>query len=136
MLTDTCQLLRQSGFSEDSVATFKKLVEHHNKKGNGVDRTKFPAPQAGYYEFRDLGDFANRLQTLLYLTPRDYSLGQENTFTCFDAACLLLRGAGCESPDFEKDLNSKGIVSAIGLPAFLERRPQDVSFRLSLGTVP
>lgn len=68
VLADTCQLLRQNGFSEDSVATFKKLVEHHNQNGNRVDRTKFPAPQAGYYEFRDLADFTNRLQTLLYLT--------------------------------------------------------------------
>jgi hypothetical protein len=111
VLADTCQLLRQNGFSEDSVATFKKLVEHHNQKGNPVDRTKFPAPQAGYYEFRDLGDFTNRLQTLFYLTPSDHSPDRENTFTCFDAACLLLRGAGCEAPNFEKDFKSKGIVS-------------------------
>jgi hypothetical protein len=118
VLADTCQLLRQSGVSEDSVATFKKLVEHHNRNGNRVDRTKFPAPQAGYYEFRDLGDFTNRLQTLLYLIPTDHSLDQnmftwldQNTFTCFDVACLLLRGAGCEAPNFEKDFKSKGIVS-------------------------
>ncbi len=109
VLGDTCQLLKQTGFSEDSVATFKKLVEHHNKKGIRVDRTKFPAPQQGYYEFRDLGDLTNRLRTLLHWTPSDGSLGQ-NTFTCFDAACLLLRGAGCESPDFEKNLESNGIV--------------------------
>ena len=110
VLADTCQLLRQNGFSEDSVATFKKLVEHHNQNGNRVDRTKFPAPQAGYYEFRDLADFTNRLQTLLYLTPSENSPDQ-NTFMCFDVACLLLRGAGCEAPDFEKDFQSKGIVS-------------------------
>jgi hypothetical protein len=118
VLADTCQLLRQSGFSEDSVATFKKLVEHHNQNGNRVDRTKFPAPQTGYYEFRDLADFTNRLQTPFFLTPTDHSLDQnmftwldQNTFTCFDVACLLLRGAGCEAPNFEKDFKSKGIVS-------------------------
>src|SRR5690242_4279074 len=66
VLADTCQLLQQSGFSEDSVATFKKLVEHHNRKGIRVDRTKFPPAHDGYYEFRDLGDLTNRLQTLLH----------------------------------------------------------------------
>ena len=109
VLADTCQLLKQSGFSEDSVVTFRKLVEHHNKNGNRVDRTKFPAPREGYYEFRDLGDLTNRLRTLLHWTPSERSLDQL-TFTCFDAVCLLLSGAGCECPDFEKDLQSKGVV--------------------------
>ena len=115
VLMDTCQLLKQSGFSEDSVATFQKLVEHHNRRGNRVDRTKFPPPHEGYYEFRDLGDLTNRLQTLLHWTPSERSLDQR-TFTCFDAACLLLRGAGCRSPDFEKDLQSKGVVLSTNGP--------------------
>ncbi len=29
VLADTCQLLKQKGFLEESVASFKKLVEHH-----------------------------------------------------------------------------------------------------------
>ena len=33
VLADTCQLLKETGFSEESVATFKKLVEQHNKWG-------------------------------------------------------------------------------------------------------
>lgn len=108
VLTDTCQLMMQTGFSDDSVATFRKLVEHHNKKGNRVDKTKFPAPVRGYYEFRDLADFTSRLRTVLHWTPTDHSPDQD-TFTCFDAACLLLYGAGCETPGFEKDLYSKGV---------------------------
>src|SRR5207244_10549278 len=52
ILEDTCQLLKETGFSEGSVITFKKLVEYHNKNGNRVDRTKFPAARKGYYQFR------------------------------------------------------------------------------------
>ncbi len=118
VLTDTCQLLSESGFSAGSVATFRKLVEHHNRKGNRVDRTRFPTPREGYYEFRELSDLTNRLQTLLHWTPSERSLDQR-TFTCFDVACLLLRGAGCGCPDFENDLQSKGVVlSTNGLRTF------------------
>ena len=115
VLEDTCQLLRQSGFSQDSVATFKHLVVHHNRNGNRVDRAKFPALHEGYYEFRDLGDLTNRLETLLHWTPSERSLDQR-TFTCFDVACLLLRGAGCGCPDIEKDLQSKGVLLSTNGP--------------------
>ncbi|MGA2786691.1 MAG: hypothetical protein ABSF60_04115 [Verrucomicrobiota bacterium] len=108
-LADTCQLLKQAGVSEESVSTFKKLVEHHNRHGNRVDKTNFPVAKGGFYEFRDLADFTNRLRAAFYLTPTDHSPDQD-TFTCFDAACLLLYGAGCRAPDFEKNLNSKDIV--------------------------
>jgi hypothetical protein len=108
-LADTCQLLRQAGMSQDSVSEFSRLVVHHNLKGNRVDRSRFPAAKGGFYEFRDLADFTNRLRTVLHWTPSDHSLAQY-TFTCFDAACLLLRGAGCGAPEFEKDLGSKGIL--------------------------
>ena len=108
-LADTCQLLRQAGVSGDCVATFRKLVQHHNLKGNRVDRSRFPEAKGGFYEFAGLADFTNRLRTVLHWTPSDHSLAQY-TLTCFDAACLLLHGAGCGAPEFEKDLGSKGIV--------------------------
>lgn len=109
VLADTCQLLKETGFSEESVATFKKLVEQHNKWGTRVNRKRFPAPHEGYYEFRDLSDLTNRLQTLLHWTPL-WPVLDQRSFTCFDAACMLLRGAGCESPDFEKDLKARCVV--------------------------
>jgi hypothetical protein len=115
VLSDTCQLLRETGFSEDSVASFKKLVQQHNLRVRRVDRTKFPAPHEGYYEFRDLGDLTNRLPALLHWTPIWPFLDQRS-FTCFDAACMLLRGAGCGSPDFEKDLPSRGILLSTNGP--------------------
>ena len=108
-LADTCQLLRQAGISQDSVSTFSNLVEHHNRVGNRVDTTSFPAATNGFYEFHDLADFTNRLRTVLYLTPpNDHSAW--HTFSCFDAACLLLYGAGCGAPAFEKHLDSRSIV--------------------------
>src|SRR5512138_855281 len=55
-LAETCQLLNESGCSADSVASFKKLVEHHNRKGNRVDKSRFPAPRSGFYEFHDVAD--------------------------------------------------------------------------------
>jgi hypothetical protein len=114
-LADTCRLLKQRGFSEGSVASFEKLVEHHNRNGNRVDKTRFPTPRDGSYEFNDLGDFTNRTRTPFAFTPSDHSPAQD-TFTCFDAACLLLHGAGCGAPDFEKDLTSRGLVFSKGGP--------------------
>ncbi len=108
-LADACQLLKERGFSDDSVASFKKIVEHHNRNGNRVDKTRFPAPRNGFYEFNDFGDFTNRTRTPFGLTPTDHSSAQD-TLTCWDAACLLLHGAGCGAPDFEKDLLSRGVV--------------------------
>jgi len=108
-LADTCQLLEQCRISSSSVASFRKLVEHHNLVGNRVDTTRFPAAKNGFYEFHDLADFTNRLRTVLYLTPpNDHSAW--HTFTCFDAACLLLYGAGYGAPDFEKHLDTRSIV--------------------------
>jgi hypothetical protein len=115
VLSDTCQLLSESGFSEDSVATFKKLVQRHNLMVRRVDTTKFPAPHEGYYEFRDLGDLTSRLPALLHWTPT-WPLLDQRSFTCFDAACLLLRGAGCGSPAFEKDLPSRGVLLSTNGP--------------------
>jgi hypothetical protein len=109
VLADTCQVLRQAGVSEDGVSTFERLVKHHNLNGNRVDRSRFPEPKGGFYEFADLPDFTNRLSTVLHWTPSDHSLAQD-TFTCFDAACVLLHCAGCEAPDFQKNLGSKGIL--------------------------
>lgn len=117
-LADTCQLLKQRGFSDDSVASFQKLVEHHNRHGNRVDRTRFPPPRDGFYDFNELGDFTNGLRTPFSLTPTDHSLAQD-TLLCYDVACLLLHGAGYGAPDFEKDLMSRGIVfSEAGPTAF------------------
>lgn len=110
VLDDTCQLLKENGFSEDSVAKFKKLVEDHNRPGNRVDRTLFPPLQGGYYGFDNFGEFTNRMPRRFSETPGDNSLSQ-NTLMCFDVACLLLHGAGCEAPRLEDDFASKDFVS-------------------------
>jgi hypothetical protein len=125
VLEDTCQLLRQSGCSEESAIAFKGLVEHHNKAGNRVDRTKFPDAASGYYQFQSLADLTNRLPGIFADVPANSSLDQ-NTLMCFDVACLLLRGAGCEASRFDQDFESKGIVlvgadgstKAVGYDAF------------------
>jgi hypothetical protein len=109
VLEDTCQLLKEHGFSEDAARTFSKLVEHHNRNGNRVDRTHFPACQSGYYQFLSLADLTNRLSCCFYETPADRSLDQ-NTLMCFDVACLLLRGAGSGASLFDQGFESKGIV--------------------------
>src|ERR1035441_9954479 len=70
VLEDTAQLLRQAGVSGDCASTFEKLVQHHNLNGNRVDRSKFPKAKGGFYEFRDLADFTNRLRAVFHWTPR------------------------------------------------------------------
>lgn len=110
ILEDTCQLLKEDGFSEDSVAKFKKLVEDHNRPGNRVDRAKFPPLQYGYYHFQDFPDFTNRMARAFYETPGS-DLITESTLMCFDVAGLLLRGSGCEAPYLENDFVSKKFIS-------------------------
>ncbi len=110
VLDDTCQLLQQNGFSEDSVTAFKKLVEDHNRPGNRVDRSKFPACQSGYYYFDSFDDFTNRTVCGFSETPGSDSYPQ-TTLMCFDVACLLLHGAGCDAPRLEDDFDSKKFVA-------------------------
>jgi hypothetical protein len=110
VLDDACQLLRENGFPEDSVVTFKKLVEDHNRPGNRVDRTLFPPLRDGYYEFGSFADFTNRMSRGFSETPGDNSLTQ-NTLMCFDVVCLLLKGAGCDAPRLQDHFASKGFVS-------------------------
>jgi hypothetical protein len=105
VLEDTCRLLRRDGFAEATVTTFRKLVESHTNLGNPVDRTKFPSPQDGYYQFLSINDFTNRLRCRLCDTP-----GKNSTLMCFDVACLLLKGAGYEAKRLEQGFDSKGIV--------------------------
>jgi hypothetical protein len=109
VLDDTCQLLRRTGFSKESITTFKKLVQQHNKNGNRVDKTKFPDKEMGYYRFKGIRDFTDRVTGILADTPANGSL-DENTLMCFDVASLLLSGAGCEAPRLEENFASKAVV--------------------------
>jgi len=104
-LEDTCRLLERHGISKEAVAAFKRVVEFHNKEGNPVDRSRFPIKRGGYYRFSSVEDFTRRLARPLYATP-----GPALTLTCFDVACLLLRGAGRKAGSLEKGFESKGIV--------------------------
>ncbi len=110
VLDDTCRLLKENGFSEDSIMKFKKLVENHNGPGNRVDRTLFPPWEKGYYAFSNFADFTHRVSRGFYETPGDNSLTQ-NSLMCFDIACLLLAGAGCEAPRLEDDFAAKQFVT-------------------------
>lgn len=110
VLEDTCQVLRQSGFSAESVTALEKLVEDHNRLGNRVDRGKFPACQNGYYYFDSFSDFTNRTVCGFSETPGNDSYPQ-TTLMCFDIACLLLHGVGCDAPRLENDFNSKEFVT-------------------------
>ena len=120
-LADTCRLLQQCGISSNGVAAFRQAVERHNRHGLRVDLSKFPAPESGFFVFRDLADFTTRLRTVLHWTPSDHSLGAQDTFTCFDAACVLLHGAGCGAPDFEKRLAQEGLVLSQADPQTLHK---------------
>jgi hypothetical protein len=110
VLEDTTGLLNRSGFLQDTTATFKKLVEDHNRPGNRVDRSKFPALEGGYYQFDGFADFTNRMAHHLCDTPGNNSMAQ-NSLMCFDVACLLLKGAGCSAPLWEEDFYHKGFVT-------------------------
>ena len=110
VLDDTCQLLEKNGFSQDSVAAFKRLVEEHNRPGNRVDLGKFPACENGYYYFDSFDDFTNRTVGGFSETPGSNSYPQ-TTLMCFDVACLLLRGAGHDAPLLENDFSAKGFVT-------------------------
>lgn len=132
ILEDTCQLLKENGFSEDSVAKFKKLVEDHNRPGNRVDLTKFPPLQDGFYHFQDFADFTNRMACTFFETPGS-NLLSENTLMCFDVACLLLKGSGCEAVNLEDNFASKKFMSfqrdGSVVPATLEK------FRTGIGVL-
>jgi hypothetical protein len=110
VLDDTCQLLGENGFSGDSVARFRRLVEEHDRPGNRVDRSRFPTSHHGYYAFGGFADFTNRMSCGFSEAPGDNSISQ-NTLMCFDVVCLLLKGAGCDAPRLEDDFGSKGFVS-------------------------
>jgi hypothetical protein len=102
-------VLEAAGFSEDTVSTFKKLVTYHNQIGNRVDRTKFPQPRGGFYEFQNLSDLTNRLQHPFSRTP-SHNSQDHYTLMCFDVASFLLRGAGYGTPRLEQEFRSSGIV--------------------------
>jgi hypothetical protein len=123
VLQDTCQLLKQTGFSEEAVVTFQKLVEHHNNKCSRVDTAKFPVPEMGYYQFQNLNDLTDRLPGIFADTP---AKNGSACLMCFDITCLLLRGAGYEAPYLTNDFASKAVVlvgpdgstKAVGYDAF------------------
>ena len=120
-LTDTCRLLGQCGISSNAIASFKLAVEQHNRNGLRLDLSRFPAPERGFFDFHDLADFTNRLRTVLHWTPSDHSPGVQDTFTCFDATCMLLHGAGCAAPNFEQRLEQEGLVLSAANPQTLRR---------------
>lgn len=109
VLEDTCRLLGQNGFAEEAVATFRKLVEHHNRSGNRVDKGQFPPCENGYYQFRSVGDLTNRLTYSFCVTPGNDSLEQQ-TLMCVDVACLLMKGAGCDAPRVEPEFASNRFI--------------------------
>jgi hypothetical protein len=113
VLEDTCRLLAQHGFPPETAQTFRQLVHGHNQPGNRVDRSRFPASQADWYEFRDLEDLTCRLVCPLSQTPATTTNSvEENTLTCFDFVSLLLHGAGWQVPTLAVDFESNGFVLA------------------------
>jgi hypothetical protein len=108
-LQETCSLLLERHFSADSVATFEKLVQHHNKNGNRVDVSNFPTQVGGYYHFDNVSQFTNCLKRLYSETEANNTL-EEMTLMCFDVTSLLLNGLGCNADDLYSSFDSKNIL--------------------------
>src|SRR6185295_17157966 len=104
-LQDTCRLLESAGFSDDAIATFHKLVRWQNLESNGVDISRFPAPQSGgAYLFHGVTDFTNRL------THFFAESSGKPTFMCFDAAFLLLHSAGGRADRVENEFEKRDMI--------------------------
>lgn len=110
VLDDTCAMMQKVGFPEPTVDEFKTLVKHHNRGGHRVDVRKFPPPKDGYYAFAEISDLTNRMASIFGDTPADATV-EQNTFICFDVACLLLRGAGHGAPLLYENFAAKPILA-------------------------
>lgn len=106
-LEDTCRILKEAGFSEQTLLMFQTVVTNHNKLGNFVDRTKFPRVQNGFYRFQNVKDLTMRF-SCPFGRAASGKPQEHGTLMCFDVTALLLKGAGYGTPFLEQRF--KGIV--------------------------
>ena len=85
-LRETLDLLRKAGCRDDSVAAFRKMVDHYNSTALKVDVSKFPQAQNGYYPFQSSS------QLLAVLPHRFWDIPQRFEINCFDMMIVLADG--------------------------------------------